>query len=723
MFNAQLQWHPQFIKHALTNGDVLFLSEKDQYLIAHKEFTQLDSIIQRNGFSSDFIFSCDDIVAQVQRMQRIDDLFEKNILASRETDLARQYQLPDFTEVITPIEINGSSVYLLSEYPYSPEMLNGCFNVPNLRNTTLVIVDDLLDPRIQNLNHKFIDEKISWLLIKPTGQSPSIGPLFSPREKDAPCYECLSFRLVQNSPVREWLRRQSKSQDFSPVPIFSSNEKINEVFENCEAIFSAEFSSRNNSHQSLCSFKGGNKKAGVHIVHRRPQCRACGDPTLTANLHKQAIKLKDCVRNNSFDGGYRVNDAEATIATLNKFISPITGALTEFSEITPEATQQQLSIYRAAYFQNTFKVSVPTVDTFVQLSLGKGVSKSQAIASALGEAMERHAAQYTGEEVTQFSIKADLPARSIAPPELTPFSDSQYQYFKTFDGPSVAQPQWVENYDHATPIHWVQGWSLTNNEAIYFPAAYCFANTPFADHIYSLYSHNGNAAGTTQEEAILQGALELIERDAVAIWWYNQIPLPEISVDIIPDEYKNIIAETLSAEWNYWLLDLTHDIPVTTCVAIGQHKVTEKFVMGFGCHVDTAIAAQRALTEMYQLIVIKDQVTGPFDFDQLASHPFLKPKRKTTLKTLADFNFYTESNIKNDILFVMELLKKSGLELCVVNYSRPDLPLQTLKVIVPGLCHFWPQLANERLYTVPVKLGWLTHPLQEHEVNPQGLYL
>ncbi|MES2673634.1 MAG: TOMM precursor leader peptide-binding protein [Pseudomonadota bacterium] len=723
MFNVKLQWHPQFIKHALPNGDVLLLSEKEQYLIANDEFAQLNTIIQSSGFSSDFIFNGDDIVVQVQRMQRMDDLFEKNILVEDALGISNQYYLPDFNKTCAPTELEGRKIYCLSELNYSSLTLNACANLVKDESVAIVIAGDLLDPRLPQLNREFKEKKINWLLIKATGQAPSIGPLFSTHEKDAPCYECLLFRLIQNNPVREWLRRQSNAQTFSPVPVFADTDKINEVFNNIEAIYSAEFSSINNLQQLLCSFTNEDKNPNFHSVHNRPQCAACGDPTLTANFHTQPIKLKDCFRNNSFDGGYRVNDAEATIATLKKFISPITGTLTEFSEITAEATQTQLSIYRAAYFQNTFKVSAPTADTFVQLSLGKGISKHQAIASALGEAFERQAAQYSGEEVTLFSTKNNLSARAILPTALTPFSAAQYQQFANYDGPSLLQPQWVAYYECDIPMHWLQGWSLTHSEAIYFPAAYCLANTPFADHVYSLYSHNGNAAGTTQEEAILQGALELIERDAVAIWWYNQIPRPEISLDIIPEQYRNIIADTLDTEWNYWLLDLTHDIAITTCVAIGQHKVTEKFVMGFGCHLDPAIAAQRALTEMYQLITIKDKVTGPFDFDQLAAHPFLKPKRKTAKKYSADFNVYNEANIKNDILFVMELLKKSDLELCVVNYSRPDLPLQTLKVIVPGLCHFWPQLASERLYNVPVKLGWLSQPLQEHELNAQGLYL
>ena len=40
-----------------------------------------------------------------------------------------------------------------------------------------------------------------------------------------------------------------------------------------------------------------------------------------------------------------------------------------------------------------------------------------------------------------------------------------------------------------------------------------------------------------------------------------------------------------------------------------------------------------------------------------------------------------------------------------------------------GLCHIWPELGNQRLYRVPVTMGWRDTPLQEAELNPQALYV
>ena len=74
------------------------------------------------------------------------------------------------------------------------------------------------------------------------------------------------------------------------------------------------------------------------------------------------------------------------------------------------------------------------------------------------------------------------------------------------------------------------------------------------------------------------GAFELVERDAVAIWWYNQIqrPLQMQRFWLIPlyqnkEEYK-------SAGWNMWVLDLTHDLSIPVYAALAQSEKDGRFV-------------------------------------------------------------------------------------------------------------------------------------------------
>ena len=65
---------------------------------------------------------------------------------------------------------------------------------------------------------------------------------------------------------------------------------------------------------------------------------------------------------------------------------------------------------------------------------------------------------------------------------------------------------------------------------------------------------------------------------------------------------------------------------------------------------------------------------------------------------------------------------QQGMETLVLNQSRPDIGLKVVKVIVPGMRHFWARFAPGRLYEVPVKMGWLTEALTEEQLNPIPMF-
>jgi ribosomal protein S12 methylthiotransferase accessory factor len=63
------------------------------------------------------------------------------------------------------------------------------------------------------------------------------------------------------------------------------------------------------------------------------------------------------------------------------------------------------------------------------------------------------------------------------------------------------------------------------------------------------------------------------------------------------------------------------------------------------------------------------------------------------------------------------------MELLVLDQTRPDIGLPVVKVIVPGLRHFWARFAPGRLYDIPVELGWIPRRLSEAELNPVAMFL
>ncbi|MCO4755991.1 MAG: hypothetical protein KC478_16035, partial [Bacteriovoracaceae bacterium] len=47
--------------------------------------------------------------------------------------------------------------------------------------------------------------------------------------------------------------------------------------------------------------------------------------------------------------------------------------------------------------------------------------------------------------------------------------------------------------------------------------------------------------------------------------------------------------------------------------------------------------------------------------------------------------------------------------------------LKQVKVIIPGHCNLFPEFGKERLFEVPLNLGWLSRRNSERELNETGL--
>jgi ribosomal protein S12 methylthiotransferase accessory factor len=64
------------------------------------------------------------------------------------------------------------------------------------------------------------------------------------------------------------------------------------------------------------------------------------------------------------------------------------------------------------------------------------------------------------------------------------------------------------------------------------------------------------------------------------------------------------------------------------------------------------------------------------------------------------------------------LIKQKGLDFLVLDQTRPDIEAPVVRVVVPGLRHFYRRFAQGRLYDIPVKLGLLDRPRLESEMTP-----
>jgi len=594
----------------------------------------------------------------------------------------------------------------------------------------VVVTDDYVRPELASINRRALRDGARWFLIKPTGVQPLIGPGFTPGT--SPCWDCLAFWIRQNRPVEEWLRRRRQHEGdrgFPLAPVAATEASARTAcglgaLAIAGAIAGGDAGAGHALGARVLALDLATLQTTTHAVVRRPQCPTCGDPAWMAAVGQRPIELQPVEKAHYDDGGYRRQPPRRTYEQYQHLVSPITGAVTHLVPM-PDRDTELRAVYASGYLVCP-RGGVPSTNVFDKGCAGKGRSTDQARVSALCEALERYSGVYQGDEAYVRASKAELGAAALAAGDLLNFSEAQYRTRGLRNAQESDLRRSVpEPFDPGTPITWTPAWSLTRHERRYVPLAYCYAEAP-ADSGTTFCGpcSNGVAAGTCLEEAVLQALLELVERDAAAIWWYNRLARPAIDLASFADPYFEALqADYARLGWTVWVLDLTHDLGIPTCVALAHEAQADRFALGFGCHLEPRLAVQRALTELNQLFDPAGTRRAPWELERQADRAYLFPHPELPRVTAHRLPRLGGADLRADIAACVKRLDEAGLELVAVDKTRPDIGLHVVQVIVPGLRHFWPRLGPGRLYQVPCALGWLPRPLAETELNPVPLFV
>lgn len=621
--------------------------------------------------------------------------------------------------------------------------------------TTLnvVLTDDYLHPELAAINQQALEAQQTWLLIKPVGSILWLGSVFVPGETG--CWSCLAQRLQGNREVEVSVLRQKQAQQerngqngrtasylptarsYLPSTLqtglqFAATEIAKWIVKqhvNAANPGTAWFPTLEGKiitfNQTILDWK-------EHILIKRPQCRSCGDAKSLHHRGFEPLKLESRPKQFTSDGGHRATTPEQTVQKYQHLISPITGVVTELKRIS-DPSNPLVHTYRAGHAMGSSTTLRGLRNTLKHKSSGKGKSDTQSRASGFCEAVERYSGIFQGDEPRKRATLAELGDLAIHPEKCLHFSEYQYNNREELNAQgSAAAYRWIPHrFNPEQAIDWTPVWSLTEQKHKYVATGICYYNYPQPDNTrFSKADSNGNAAGNTLEEAILQGFMELVERDAVALWWYNQIRRPEVDLSTFDEPYFLKLQQYYQKiNRELWVLDLTADLGIPAFAGLSRRTVgsSERVSIGFGAHLDPTIAILRALTEVSQLgleldKIPDDKLTGESKDWMLgvtlASHPCLAPDKSQPVKTASDYPKSWSDDIYTDVMACVDTAQKAaGLEVMVLDQTRPDIGLNVVKVIIPGMRTFWSRYGLGRLYDVPVKLGWLDQPLTESEMN------
>jgi len=593
---------------------------------------------------------------------------------------------------------------------------------------TVVLCDDYLDPRLAAINDDHRRTGRPWLIAKPTGTEVWVGPFFVPG--DGPCWRCLADRIAVHRSAEAHLRELAGDRAVPPPPRVSLPVTIASAA--CTIALEA------------VKWLGGHRHPGQrrvwtqdtltlrvrhHEAVRRPQCPSCGDPDLMRRRAHRPVEPVSRRKAPGARGGHRSAAPESVLERYRHLVGPITGIV---AEITPdERGPRFFNSYRSgpnlALRARTLKGLRSMLRSH---SGGKGVTAVEAKAGALCEAAERFCGSFQGDECRISGSFEALRHLAIHPNACQLFDERQYAAraeWNSAHGPLLHIP---EPFDERAVIDWTPVWSLSRREHRLLPTSMLYYGAPGPVPADS----NGNAAGSSLEDAILQGLLELIERDAVAIWWYNRLRMPEFDLDDLGDPWIDRLRQVhADLGRQVWVLDVTSDLGVPAMAALSRRTSggPERIMFGFGAHLDPAVAVRRALTELNQAmpwVVAEQRECGDPDLERwlreitVEQQPYLTPDPHAPKRRRKDHPYVFEPDLAEDIASIQATLEAAGLEVLVLDQTRPDVGLPVVKVIVPGLRPFWARFAPGRLFDVPVRMGLRERPTRYADLNPIPLF-
>jgi bacteriocin biosynthesis cyclodehydratase domain-containing protein len=441
----------------------------------------------------------------------------------------------------------------------------------------LVAVRDYVDgTALDTRNREARECGRPWMLTKLDGAIAWIGPIFRPGV--TPCWRCLAMRLEENRSTG--LRSGAASA----------------VTQRVAAELAATTLARwigtagGPPEGQLITFDTLTLTPRIHPVlrhYRCPHCCVAGDAP---------VPMKD-----ELPADESPEPLEKLAQRLRRLVSPLTGLI---QEAYPVSGSEPLHVF---FGRVNGALGAPANIAARRnehwQAMGKSRDRLKAEVACLAEAIERHSSGFhPGEPLVRRRWQDWTAGEAVHPESVVLYSKAQQADLKRWNARSSRANRVCPPFQEDQEFEWRQVWSVTREKPRWMIAGLCFVDYPIDPaRRFHIGDSNGCAAGRTKADALLRGLLELIERDAVAIWWYNRLPRPAVR----PDLSAVVEGRTLLQHRKRTLevLDLTTDTGIPAAVAVSCRVDTgDQILLGFGADLSVERAAEKAVEELCLLL-------------------------------------------------------------------------------------------------------------------------
>lgn len=236
-------------------------------------------------------------------------------------------------------------------------------------------------------------------------------------------------------------------------------------------------------------------------------------------------------------------------------------------------------------------------------------------------------------------------------------------------------------------LRWTKAYNITRKKEILIPI----------DWFFMINEFNGTSSGNCNEEAISQGACEVMERHVSALIAEGQQELPYINPQSVTNPATaDLIKKFRKAGIKFYINDFTlgTGIPTIGVLAFDPSTFphTSEIIWTAGTATSPDKALSRALTEVAQLAgdfntASNYVASGLPKFKTLDQAEFIigpyenKTGKMIDLQELPDIS---DKNIKTEILNITKILKQRGFEIITLPTTDPRLDIPGFYTIIPG---------------------------------------
>jgi len=353
-------------------------------------------------------------------------------------------------------------------------------------------------------------------------------------------------------------------------------------------------------------------------------------------------------------------------------------------------------------------------------SCGRAKDPRLALKKAASEAYEWQSCRQLPKDLIRASLE-ELDG-AIDPRLIVSYHKQQYQD-KRFP---------LKPFDGKRRYSWVKGRDILSGKTAYVLAdCVYFPYTPRTPR-YTMANSSGTSARFDRDEAVQHATLELVERDAFMIVWLNRLQMPSVFVKSLPGFVQKRIKVLERAGFRVIIKNFTLDLAPVIFVFTQSEKLTTTICAACSSF-DTLLAIDHAMEEAEaaaycRLRNQKAESIIPRNVHRTYHHGDLYGQRHYFQRA----NFLVEdgalmkfSDIAKKTLGtwdeLLKHLKVSSFSLLAVSlqpgnqFSDFQIP-KVEKVFVPGTIpmsfgYGLEPCGMERIYTLPVQLGYRTTPL------------